>query len=434
MNIAVVGVGYVGLTAGVCLAHFGNVVSCFDINEKKIERLSRGECVIYETGLDDLLKKGLSDGHLTFTSDPAQAISHADVIFFAVDTPGGAYGKADLSRLLTAARNCAQYAKPGAVFVNKSTAPVGTVKKIQEVIRDVLGEQYFSVASNPEFLSEGNAVQEFLHPDRIVIGVEDARAEQILRIVYAPITADDHPLVVTTIPSAELIKYAANSFLALKISFMNEIADFCETCGADVKEIARGIGYDKRIGNKFLRAGIGYGGSCFGKDVSALAMSGEERGYEFKIIKALSQVNILRYQIVLKKLHKHLPDIKGRRIAVCGLAYKSMTDDVRDAPSHRIVFELLSLGARVSAYDPAANEAFRAQFSHAAQVSFAPSAYAALGDADALLVLTEWDEFRNFDLSRVRQLMKGNVIIDGRNIFERKDVEQVGFVYEGIGR
>jgi len=434
MTIAVVGTGYVGLTAGVCLAHFGNTVICFDIQEKKIERLSRGECIIYESGLEDLLKKGISSGTLSFTTDSIHAIQNADVIFFAVDTPEGAYGKADLSRLLAAVKNSAQYAKEGAVFVNKSTAPVGTVQKIKEAIQEVVGNKAFSVASNPEFLSEGNAVREFLHPDRIVIGVEDSHAEQVLRAVYAPITGDDHPLVVTTIPSAELIKYAANSFLALKISFMNEIADFCEVCGADVKEIARGIGYDKRIGKYFLRAGIGYGGSCFGKDVSALAMSGEEHGYEFKIIKALSQVNTLRYQIILKKLHKHLPDIKGKRIAVCGLAYKPMTDDVRDAPSHRIVFELLSLGARVSAYDPAANDSFRALFSHASQVHFAQSAYAALGDVDALIILTEWDEFRNFDLVKVKQLMKGNVIIDGRNIFDRKNVEQAGFVYEGIGR
>ncbi len=434
MTIAIVGTGYVGLTAGVCFAHFGNTVTCFDINEKKIERLTRGECVIYESGLEELLKKGLSNGNLLFTTDPAKAILQADIIFFAVDTPEGEYGKADLSRLLAAVKNCAQYAKPAAVFVNKSTAPVGTVKKIQEAIREVVGEKVFSVASNPEFLSEGNAVQDFLHPDRIVIGVSDAHAEQILRTVYAPIIGDDHPLVVTTIYSAELIKYAANSFLALKISFMNEIADFCEVSGADVKEVARGIGYDKRIGKYFLRAGIGYGGSCFGKDVSALAVSGEERGYEFKIIKALSQVNTLRYQIILKKLHRHFPDMRGRRIAVCGLAYKPMTDDVRDAPSHRIIFELLSREARVSAYDPVANDSFRALFSHAAQVYFASSAYAALGDADALLILTEWDEFRNFDLLKVKQLMKGNVIIDGRNIFERKDVEKEGFVYEGIGR
>lgn len=434
MNIAIVGTGYVGLTTGVCFSYFGNSVTCFDINEKKIERLSQGECVIYETGLEDLLKKGLSGGNLSFTSDPKHAIQKADVIFFAVDTPEGEYGKADLSRLISAVKNCAQYAKEGAVFVNKSTAPVGTVQKIKEAIQSVIGEKTFSVASNPEFLSEGNAIQNFLHPDRIVIGVEDAHAEQVLRAVYAPIIGDDHPIVVTTIPSAELIKYAANSFLALKISFMNEIADFCEVCGADVKEIARGIGYDKRIGSRFLRAGIGYGGSCFGKDVSALAMSGEDRGYEFKIIKALSLVNTLRYQIILKKLHAHLPELKGKRIAICGLAYKPMTDDVRDAPSHRIIFELLTREARVSVYDPAANDSFRAMFSHSAQVHFASSAYAVLGDADALLILTEWDEFRNFDLSKVKQLMKGNVIIDGRNVFERKDVENVGFVYEGIGR
>ncbi|MBI2644580.1 UDP-glucose/GDP-mannose dehydrogenase family protein [Candidatus Uhrbacteria bacterium] len=434
MTIAVVGTGYVGLTAGVCLSHFGNTVACFDIQEKKIERLSAGECIIYESGLEELLKKGLASGNLIFTTDPARAVQRADIIFFSVDTPAGEYGKADLSRLLAAVKNCAQYMKPGAVFVNKSTAPVGTVQKMKEAIREVIGDTDFSVASNPEFLSEGNAVQDFLHPDRIVIGVEDARAEQMLRAAYAPIIGDDHPLVVTTIPSAELIKYSANAFLALKISFMNEIADFCEVCGADVKEIARGMGFDRRIGKYFLRAGIGYGGSCFGKDVSALAMSAEEHGYEFKIIKALSQVNTLRYQIILKKLQKHLPDMKGKRIAVCGLAYKPMTDDVRDAPAHRIIFELLSLGARVSVYDPAANESFYATFSHAAQVHFAGSAYAALGDADALIILTEWDEFRNFDLSKVKQLMKGGVIIDGRNIFERRDVEHAGFIYEGIGR
>lgn len=439
MKVTVVGTGYVGLTAGVCLADSGHTVVCVDIDEEKIHTLSQGNSPIYEASLEDLLKKTLAEKHITFTTDVRLGMHQADIVFFAVDTPSGEYGKANLSNLLTAARSCARAASSEVVFVNKSTAPVGTVAKLKEVIAQEIKNTPFSIASNPEFLSEGNAVRDFLFPNRIVIGVEDECAKKALQELYRPIISDEHPLIITTIPTAELIKYTANAFLALKISFINEIADFCERVGADVKDIANGIGMDKRIGHHFFRAGIGYGGSCFGKDVKALAASGEEYDFEFKIIKALARVNDLRYQIVLHKLKKHIPIIKGSYIAVLGLAFKPMTNDVRDAPSHRIIYELLEQGAVVNAFDPVANDEFRKNFSknkdiYNKDIYLADSLYEALEGVDALLILTEWNEFKTIDLQKAAKLMRGRLIIDGRNIFERTQAESIGFVYEGIGR
>jgi len=434
VKVTIVGTGYVGLTAGVCLADIGHIVVCVDIDEQKIRNLSQGNSPIYETGLEDLLKKVLAENRITFTTDIHLGMKETDIVFFAVDTPPGEYGKANLSNLLTAVRNCARAVSTETVFVNKSTAPVGTIEKLKEVIAQEVGNIPFSVASNPEFLSEGNAVRDFLLPNRIVIGVEDERAKETLQELYRPIVSDEHPLIITTIPTAELIKYTANAFLALKVSFINEIADFCERVGADVKDIAHGIGMDTRIGHQFLRAGIGYGGSCFGKDVKALVASGEEYGFEFKIIKALAQVNDLRYQIVLNKLKKHIPNIKGTCIAVLGLAFKPMTNDVRDAPSHRIVYELVEQGARVNAFDPVANDEFKKNFSRNKDIYLADSLYETLEGVDALLILTEWNEFKHIDLQRAAEMMRGKLIIDGRNIFERTYAESIGFVYEGIGR
>lgn len=434
MNIAIIGSGYVGLTAGVGFAHFGNSVVGVDIDVAKVEKLSAGVCPIYEIGLEELLQENLAKGKIRFTTDIADAVKDADAVFFAVNTPEGEYGKANLTYLLAAAKSVSTVCPPGTLFVNKSTAPVGTIEKIRKVIREARGNDQFYVATNPEFLKEGTAVEDFLRPDRIVVGIDHPEAEQCLRTLYRPLIDDGIPFIATNIPTAELTKYTSNSMLALRISFMNEIADFCELVGADIKQVASAIGLDKRIGPYFLRAGIGYGGSCFGKDVKALALSGEERGYEFKIIKALSTVNDLRYRIVITKLRKHLKNLSGARITVLGLAFKPMTDDVRSAPALRIIHELLDHGARITAYDPVANEPFKKMFTRSNEITFATTLKDAAKGANALLLLTAWDEFQAMDLEEMRSVVAGSLIVDGMNILERSAAEATGFTYEGIGR
>lgn len=433
MNIAIIGTGYVGLTTGVCLADFGHTVVCVDINEEKVSQLQTGHSPIFETGLEALLQKNIAEQRVRFTTDLSDGVKNADVVFFAVQTPEGEYGKANLSFLFAAVSSSAVYAKNAAIFVNRSTAPVGTVAKLREIVIS-LNRSDISICSNPEFLSEGNVVENFFHPDRVVIGADDDHARDALTEVYRVIINGEHPLVITTSASAEVIKYAANAFLAMKISFINEIADFCELVDADVKEVARGIGHDKRIGPHFLDAGIGYGGSCFGKDTKALVARGEEQGHEFKIIKALSTVNDMRYAIVLNKLKKYYPDLKGRRIAVLGLAFKPMTNDVRDTPAERIIFELLESKASVAVYDPVAMPEFKKLFKQASSITFGSTLYETLMDADACIIITKWNEFKNCDLQKIKSLMKGDVIIDGRNMFERSAVENAGFRYEGVGR
>ena len=433
MNIAIVGTGYVGLTTGVCLADFGHDIACIDIDEAKIQQLREGISPIFETGLEELLKKNISEKRIRFTTDVVSGIHDADVIFFAVQTPEGDYGKANLSFLFKAVGDCATHAKKSAVFVNRSTAPVGTVAKLRELICS-LNRSDITVCSHPEFLSEGNAIENFFHPDRVVIGSDDECAATIMTEVYRPITNGEHPIIITTSASAEVIKYAANAFLAMKISFINEIADFCELVDADVKEVARGIGHDKRIGSQFLEAGIGYGGSCFGKDTKALVARGEEQGYEFKIIKALSIVNDMRYAIVLKKLKKYFSNLSGIHVAILGLAFKPMTNDVRDTPAERIIFELLEEGAVVSAYDPVAMPGFKKHFKRATDITFGSSLYDTLTGTDACIIITKWNEFKNCDLIKTKSIMRGDVLIDGRNTFERKTAEHAGFRYEGVGR
>ncbi|MBI4272550.1 UDP-glucose/GDP-mannose dehydrogenase family protein [Candidatus Uhrbacteria bacterium] len=434
MNITIIGSGYVGLTAGVGFSHFGHSVTCTDIDAAKIEKLSQGVCPIYEIGLEDLLKENLQKGTITFTTNTIEAVKNAEAVFFAVNTPQGEYGKANLTYLLNAVRTVSPACKPGTLFINKSTAPVGTIEKIREVIREARGDDAFFVASNPEFLKEGTAVADFLKPDRIVVGVNHPNAEERLHALYRPLIEDGIPFIATNIPTAELIKYASNSMLALRISFINEIADFCELVGADVNEVAYAIGLDQRIGPHFLRAGIGYGGSCFGKDVKALALSGEEHGYEFRIIKALATVNDLRYRIVIQKLTTHLGQLKGKVIAVLGLAFKPMTDDVRDAPSLRIISELLDQGAVIRAYDPVAIESFKKLSSRAHEIVFTSTINEAFQKADALLLLTAWDEFKNMDLFEVKKTMGGTLIVDGMNILDPHAAKNAGFTYEGIGR
>lgn len=434
MNLAIIGTGYVGLTTGVCLADCGHRVVCADIDSGKIAELSNGTSPIYERGLEAMIKKNIAERRLSFTCDNTQAVRDAQIVFFALPTPEGAYGKADLSILFNAVDECARATQSGSVFVIRSTAPPGTVAKMKEMVLAIRESDDISVAANPEFLSEGNAVEHFLHPDRIVVGVDDERARVLLTELYRPISNGEHPLIITTAVSAEIIKYAANAFLALKISFINEIADFCELIGGDIKEIARGIGTDKRIGTQFLRAGIGYGGSCFGKDTKALVARGEECGHEFKVIKALSTVNDLRYTIVLKKLKKYFSDLKGVRVAALGLAFKPMTNDVRDTPAERILFELLEAGISVIAFDPIAMPQFRKHCKRSNEITYAETLTDALRDADAVVVITEWNEFKNLDLKKTKSLMRGNIIIDGRNIFEPADARDAGFTYEGVGR
>lgn len=434
MKITIVGTGYVGLTSGVCFASLGHDVTCVDIDQDKVALLERGECPIFEEGLSDLLAKNHADGRIQFTTDPSMGMHAAQIVFLCVDTPPGEYGKANLANLLLAAKNCAAHIEKPVLFVNKSTAPVGTVAKIAEVIERAAQGKEFSVASNPEFLQEGSAVKNFMRPDRIVVGVSDQRGHDLLHECYHSFVDSGVPFLVTTVESAELIKYAANAFLALKISFINEIADFSETVDADIADIARGMGLDPRIGPLFLQAGIGYGGSCFGKDVKALAAAGEERGFEFKIIKALSTVNDLRYRILLAKLAKHLGDLRGKKIAILGLAFKPKTDDVRDSPSLRIVHELLERGATIAAFDPVANENFKKTFKESGRIRLADSTTDALAGADALVVLTAWDEFKQLDLAKLKSVMSNGLIVDGRNIFSRTTAEQAGFRYEGVGR
>lgn len=429
-----IGTGYVGLTTGVCFADMGHRVTCLDIDEKKIARLKNGECPIFEAGLEDLLKKDISSGSISFSTDYAAAIPGADIIFFCIDTPAGEYGKANLSHLLAAARECARHLDGYTVLVNKSTAPVGTARKIQEAIQKINPNANFDIASNPEFLAEGSAVKDFLEPDRVVVGTESEKATELLKQAYAPLIEKGRTFVAVTIPSAELIKYASNSFLAMKLSFINEIADFCELVGADVADVAKGMGLDSRIGSKYLEASIGFGGSCFGKDVHALVMRAQEEGYEFRTIKALIAVNELRYLTVIKKLKKHLGSLKGKTIGVLGLAYKAGTDDVRDAQALRIILELLDSGAQVQAYDPEAIENFKKAFSRSNDMIFAEQASETYTGADALLILTEWSEFKNLDLALLKTKMSGNLIVDGRNLLARKTVEATGFTYEGIGR
>lgn len=434
MKITMIGTGYVGLVTGVCFAELGHMVTCLDINEEKIAVLKKGVSPIYEAGMDELLPKNIEVGRLSFTTSYAEAIPEADLVFICVQTPSGEYGKANLSYVYAAVRECARHLDGYTVLINKSTAPVGTVHAIKKFLKEVAPEKDCDVASNPEFLAEGVAIKDFLEPDRVIVGVESSRAETALKEAYFPLIEKGYPFLVTIPQSAELMKYASNSFLAMKLSFINEVADFCELVGADIKEVAYGMGLDKRIGTKYLQASIGFGGSCFGKDVRALIHRGEEEGYEFRMVKALIAVNNVRYLTTINKLKKHLGNLKGKTIAVLGLAYKAGTDDTRDSQSLRIIFELLDHGADVRATDPKAIDHFKTLFPRADEVNFFEKPQEAAQGADALLILTEWDEYKNLDLTALKNVMTGTVIVDGRNLYDRKNIEAAGFMYEGIGR
>ncbi len=436
MKIAIVGTGYVGLVTGVCFAEMGVNVVCIDVNTDKIEKLRNGISPIYEPGLDELLEKNTAAGRLTFATSLADVIDDAEVIFSAVGTPPGEDGSADLKYVMQVADEVGRCMNSHKLIVTKSTVPVGTAMKVKAVIEQRLAERGveipFDVASNPEFLKEGNAIKDFLSPDRVVIGIESDRAKEILTKLYRPFLLNNFRVLFMDIPSAEMTKYAANSMLATRISFMNDIANLCELVGADVNMVRSGIGSDTRIGTKFLYPGTGYGGSCFPKDVKALIKTAEEYGYEMQVLKAVESVNEKQKRILFEKLSKHFDKgIAGLRIAVWGLAFKPETDDIREASSEVIIKLLNGAGASVAAYDPVAMDEFRHQ--HGDIATYTKDKYEALADADALVLLTEWKEFRLPSWDVIKKLMKKPVIFDGRNIYDRKELESEGIEYYAIG-
>jgi len=431
MKLAVIGTGYVGLVAGACLAETGNDVICVDKDEAKIRMLRRGKMPIFEPGLEELVRRNMAEQRLSFTSQLPRAIRASSVIFIAVGTPQGEDGAADLQHVLGVAREIAQAMNGYKVIVDKSTVPVGTAGKVREIIRRETTHP-FSVVSNPEFLKQGAAVDDFLKPDRVVIGAEDEKGGEIMRQVYAPFTRTGAPIMVMDCASAELCKYAANALLATKISFMNEIANVCEVFEADVDQVRRAIGADRRIGPSFLFPGVGYGGSCFPKDVQAIVKFTADKGYDFQILKAVERVNHRQKSVLATRMEKHFGSLKGKTIAVWGLAFKPRTDDMREAPAIVLIERLLAAGAHVQAFDPAAMPIAKRLFG--STVTLTPRSYAALEGADALAVVTEWNEFREPDFAKMRRLMKTPVVFDGRNIYSRNVMRANGFTYYSIGR
>jgi UDPglucose 6-dehydrogenase len=429
-KLAFIGAGYVGLVSGTCLAEIGHNVILVDNNKGKIDQLKKGQIPIYEPNLKELVAKNVTAKRLSFTTNLKDAVKKSDVIFIAVNTPPLPDGKADLSYVASAAREIAEVADSYKVVVDKSTVPVQTGERVSETI-----ERYnqrgidFDVVSNPEFLREGSAIDDFLKPDRVVVGVDNKRAEKIMREIYAPI---DAPFIVTDIKSAEIIKHASNSFLATKISFANALARICELSGANIDQVVAGMGSDKRIGSHFLKAGVGYGGSCFPKDVSAFITIAEELGYNFNLLKDVANINEQAKHLFLQKIEQALWVTKGKTIAIWGLAFKSNTDDMRNAPSIDIVKRLHDDGAALQAYDPKATETAKEIIGN--QVTYMKDKYAALKGADALIILTDWDEFKDPDWNKVSAALTSPIIIDGRNMFDPKDMEKHGFVYHSVGR
>jgi UDPglucose 6-dehydrogenase len=431
MHIAVIGTGYVGLVTGACFAEFGVDVTCVDIDSEKIARLSSGEMPIYEPGLEQLVTKNMQSGRLQFTTDIKQAVEQALVIFLAVGTPPKSDGSADLSFVEAAASSVAEHMNGYKVIVTKSTVPIGTGEHLRRRIHEQNPRLNFGIVSNPEFLREGAAINDFMRPDRVVIGSRDEEAVAIMRDLYRPLYLIEAPFVLTSLEAAELTKYAANAFLATKISFINEIASLCESIGCDVHDVARAIGMDRRIGNKFLHPGPGFGGSCFPKDTQALASVAREFGRSSLIVDAVIEVNRRQRQAMLPKIEKLADGLEGKTIAILGLAFKPETNDMREAPSLEIIAGLLKSGAMVRAYDPVAMlEAAKIL----PEVNYADDEYAAVTNADALVFVTEWNQFRALDMRRIRDLMRSPRIADLRNIYEPDDMRELGFEYVGVGR
>jgi UDPglucose 6-dehydrogenase len=431
MKIAIVGTGYVGLVAGACFAENGNDVICVDKDEAKIRLLRRGRMPIYEPGLEEMVERNASEKRLVFTTQLSKAVRQSSIVFIAVGTPQGEDGSADLQHVLGVARDVARAMNGYKIIVDKSTVPVGTAARVRDIIRRETTHP-FSVVSNPEFLKQGAAIDDFLKPDRVVIGAEDPRAADTMRELYAPFTRTGAPIMVMDCASAELSKYAANALLATRISFMNEVANVCETFGADVDEVRKAIGSDRRIGTSFLFPGVGYGGSCFPKDVKAILKFAADKGYEFEILKSVEAVNQRQKGRLVAKMQAHLGDLAGKTIALWGLAFKPRTDDMREAPAITIVDLLLRAGAKVQAYDPEAMRVAKGIFG--TRVQLAEKSYDALKGADALAVVTEWSEFREPDFARMRKLMRAPVVFDGRNIYSPEQMRAQGFTYVSIGR
>lgn len=437
MKATIVGTGYVGLVTGACFAEMGIEVTCIDIDRNKIENLKKGISPIYEPGLDELIEKNINKQRLSFSTDLSQHIQGVDVIFSAVGTPEDQDGSADLKYVLEVARSIGQNMTHYTLVVTKSTVPVGTANKVRQEIQRELDKRKldidFCVASNPEFLKEGNAVTDFLSPDRIVVGAQSLRAREIMSKLYKPFTLNGHNIIFMDVPSAEMTKYAANAMLAIRISFMNEIANLCDKIGADINMVRQGIGSDPRIGSKFLYSGIGYGGSCFPKDVKALYQTGIDNDIELKLVKAAEERNNLQKLVIFEKLKIIYPDLRDKVISIWGLSFKPQTDDMREAPSLYILEALSKEGCKIRAYDPIAMEETKRRLPHI-EIEYCQDEYITVQGADALLLLTEWKEFRMPRWARIKESMNSLVILDGRNIYDSKELNDMGFYYQGIGR
>ena len=431
MQIGVVGTGYVGLVVGACLAENGNFVVCVDSDEGKVDRLRKGEIPIYEPGLNELVPRNVAEDRLRFTTDLEEAVRSSEVLFIAVGTPENEDGSADLKHVLDVARGIGQAMNGPKILVNKSTVPVGTAARVCEVVSG-LTTHTFAVVSNPEFLKEGTAVDDFLKPDRVVIGTDDPKVEAVMRKLYEPFVRTGKPILVMDPASAELTKYAANAMLASRISFMNEIANYCDRVGADVRQVRLGMGTDSRIGSSFLFPGVGYGGSCFPKDVKALIRMGEAAGVPLPVVEATERTNVAQKASLVPRIAAHLGGLQGKRIAIWGLAFKPRTDDMREAPAIAVIEGLLKGGAEVRAYDPKSEPQARREFGD--RVILCGRAYEAVAGADALVVVTEWNEFREPDFAKIRSMMRHAAVFDGRNIYDPKVLRDLGFHYEGIGR
>lgn len=436
MNIAIVGTGYVGLVSGTCFAEMGINVTCVDIDSRKIENLRKGIIPIYEPGLDELVRRNSEAGRLHFSTDLSEVLPEVTVVFSAVGTPPDEDGSADLRYVLEVARTFGRHITRYTLLVTKSTVPVGTAAKVREVIREELGRRGvdvpFDVASNPEFLKEGAAIKDFMSPDRVVVGTDSERARKTMERLYKPFLLNSDRMIYTDIPSAEMIKYAANSMLATRISFMNDIANLCELVGADVNMVRKGIGTDTRIGKKFLYAGCGYGGSCFPKDVKALIKTADSKGYDMKVLKAVEEVNERQKSVLFDKLSRHFGgDLKGKTVAMWGLAFKPKTDDMREAPSLVLIGLLTQAGVKVKVFDPVAMEECRRRVGD--RVTYAADMYEAALDADALMLVTEWNEFRMPSLPVLARTMAGKVILDGRNLYDTEYLAEFGFTHYKIG-
>ena len=433
MNIAVIGTGYVGLVTGTCFAETGNNVVCVDNNEQKVQRLKKGEIPIFEPGLDVLFERNTKEGRLVFTTSLREAVDHAQIIFLALPTPPGEDGSADLSYIMGVAREMSGMISEYKVIVDKSTVPVGTAEKVAAIMAEKLPKKWFDVVSNPEFLREGVAVDDFLKPDRVVVGTRSEKARKLMRQLYEPFVRQGNPIYFMDERSAEMTKYAANSYLAARISFMNEIANLCEKVGANVDQVRIGMGSDSRIGKRFLFPGIGYGGSCFPKDVQALAKTASSYSYDFKILKSVMKVNGIQKGVLTKKIRKfYKNDLAGKTFGVWGLAFKPNTDDIREAPALVIIDELLRAGARVQAFDPEAMDNVKAIYGD--RIRFCANMYETLEGADCLCIMTEWSEFRNPDFERMTSQLREPVIFDGRNVYDLDQMKSLGFHYISIGR